>query len=167
VTGPIETAPPVVARLPRLYVLVGLPGSGKTTYARRRLPNAIRISLDDLRLMMSGRTYDERYEPAVAAAGNAALKAVLANAAAWGMDVVFDATNVSRAWRARSLEAAAGQSVVPVAVFFPCPLEVALRRNRRRRYPVPDDVIRRFHDNLEEPSREEGFAEVLVVDEMV
>lgn len=151
-------------RMPRFYVLVGLPGSGKTTYARR-LPNTIRISLDDFRLMMSGRTYDERYESAVAAAGNAALRAVLAGARGWGMDVVFDATNVSRAWRARSLEAAAGQAVVPVAILFRCPLEVALRRNRRRRFPVPDEVIRRFHETLEEPTRDEGFAEILVVEQ--
>jgi len=151
-------------RIPRFYVLVGLPGSGKTTYARRLL-NAIRVSLDDLRLMMSGRTYDERFEPAVAAAGNAVLRAVLASASAWGMDVVFDATNVSRAWRARSLEAASGQAVVPVAVLFRCPLEVALRRNRRRRFPVPDEVIRRFAESLEEPTREEGFAEVIVIDQ--
>ena len=160
------SAAQVPKRVPRFYVLVGLPGSGKTTYARR-MPNAIRVSLDDIRLMMSGRTYDERYEPAVAAAGNAALRAVLAGARDWGMDVVFDATNVSRAWRARSLEAAAGQDVVPVAILFRCPLEVALERNRRRRFPVPDEVIRRFHASLEEPTREEGFAEVLVVDQMV
>lgn len=160
-----EAAPPQPPpRAPRLYVLVGLPGSGKTTYARRRLPNTIRISLDDLRLMMSGRTYDERYEPAVAAAGTAALRAVLANARDWGMDVVFDATNVSRAWRERSLEVAAGTGIVPVAILIRCPLEVAIERNRRRRFPVPEEVIRRFHDSLEEPSREEGFAEVFVVD---
>jgi predicted kinase len=103
----------------------------------------------------------------VAAAGNAALRAVLAGARDWAMDVVFDATNVTRAWRARSLEAAVGQNVVPVAIVFHCALEVALERNRRRRFPVPEEVIRRFHESFEEPTREEGFAEVFVVEQVV
>jgi tRNA uridine 5-carbamoylmethylation protein Kti12 len=54
---------------------------------------------------------------------------------------------------------------VPVAIFVRCPLEVALARNRRRRFPVPDEVVRRFYDSLEAPTKEEGFAEVFVVEQ--
>src|SRR5438876_1120917 len=80
----------VPARPPRLYVLVGLPGSGKSTYARRELPGVARISLDDLRMMMSGVAYDARYEPLVAEAAAAALEALLRRAREWGCDLVFD-----------------------------------------------------------------------------
>lgn len=148
---------------PRLYVLVGLPGSGKTTYARKVLGHAIRVSLDDLRLMLHGRTFDARYEPAVAVVGHAALSAVLANAGVWGTDVVFDATNLTREWRRRSLQLAASHGVPAVAVYLECPLDVAMARNRRRKRPVPDEVMARFYSQLEPPGESEGFAEVVSV----
>lgn len=148
---------------PRLYVMVGLPGSGKTTYVRRALGTAVRISLDDIRLMLTGRTYDARYEPVVAVVGHAALSSVLANARAWGLDVVFDATNITREWRRRSLQLAATHGVPAVAVYLECPLDVATARNRRRKHPVPDEVMARFHSQLEPPEESEGFEEVVRV----
>jgi len=149
----------------RLFVLVGIPGCGKTTYARKYLAHALRVSLDDLRLMLSGRPYDPRVEPIVRVAGEAVLCALLARANEWQVDIVFDATNATRFWREKSLRLAQRHGVVPVAVYFPCALEVALARNRQRPVPVPEEVIRRFAAQLEPPSREEGFAEVLVVED--
>ena len=52
----------------RLYVLTGLPGSGKSTYARTQLGRCVRVSLDDWRKMMSGQDYHPEYEPMVAEA---------------------------------------------------------------------------------------------------
>ena len=80
---------------PRLYVLVGIPGSGKTTYARKFLSHALRVSLDDIRLMISGRAFDLNYEPAVAVAGEAMLSALAASARGWQADLLFDATNAT------------------------------------------------------------------------
>jgi predicted kinase len=142
--------------------MVGLPGSGKTTYARRRLGQALRISLDDLRLMLTGRTFDPRVEPAVAVLGHAALSAMLSNARAWGVDVVFDATNISREWRRRSLQLAAQYDVVPIAVYLDAPFEAVAARNRRRSHPVPDEVMERFRSQMEPPDISEGFAEVVL-----
>ncbi len=148
---------------PHLYLMVGLPGCGKTTYARQYLGHALRVSLDDLRLMLTGRAFDPRYEAAVAAVGAAALGAALAGARAWQTDVLFDATNVSRARRRPNVQLALAHDIVPVAVYLECPLDLALARNRRRSYPVPDEVVERFQASLEPPDRSEGFADVLVV----
>jgi predicted kinase len=145
--------------------MVGVPGSGKTTYARKAFPNALRISLDDLRLMLCGRTFDAKIEPAVAIAGDALKEALAAHAAARNCDVLFDATNVTRARRAALIATARRHGFSPIAVYVPTPTAIAHERNRQRPFPVPTEVVNRFGRNLEPPTVEEGFDEVIVVSE--
>jgi len=163
VTGFAELLPLAEDSRPRLFVMAGLPGSGKTTLARERFSAALRVSLDDLRLMLSGRSFDARFEAAVSAAGEAATRALLARAAEWHADVLFDATSVTRKLRARSLALAAQYGALPICVHVDCPLELALARNSRRRFPVPEEVIRGFRATLETPDVAEGFAAIITV----
>jgi predicted kinase len=149
---------------PHFYVLVGVPGSGKTTYAREHLPRALRISLDDLRLMFTGRTFDARVESAVAVAGDALKESLAAFAASKRVDLVHDATNVSRGRRAALIATASRHGLIPVAIYLPVSLALALDRNRLRPFPVPSQAIRRFVRILVPPSRDEGFAEIVTVE---
>ncbi len=145
--------------------MVGIPGSGKTTYARRYLGNALRISLDDVRLMLTGVAYDSRVENAVVTIGHAALVAALAHAHTWRRDILFDATNVTRDRRRQYLKLGEQYGLPAVAVYVECGLEVALARDRARPNRVGDDVVRRYYAQLEPPTPDEGFAEVRVISE--
>ena len=151
------------SRRPVLYVMVGPPGSGKTSYIRKYLPEALRISLDDLRLMLSGRPFDFRYERIVAEVGEELMRVSLSRLREWRRDCVYDATNVTREVRLRSLAIAQEFDLPAVAIFADTPIEIALARNRRRRRKVPEDVIERFYRQLQPPSLDEGFEEVVVV----
>ena len=151
------------SRGPVLYVMVGPPGSGKSSYIRKYLPEALRISLDDLRLMLSGRPFDFRYERMVSVLGEALMRVSLSRLKEWRRDCVYDATNVSRERRTPTLAIAEEYGLPAVAVFTDTPMEVALARNRRRRRKVPEEVIERFYRLLEPPSIDEGFEEVVVV----
>jgi predicted kinase len=144
-------------------VLVGVPGAGKTTYARRELGHALRICLDDLRVMLTGKSFDLATEPAVAVAADALRDSLAAYAASKTRSVPFDATHVTHAPRRPLIATARQFGFTPIAVYCHCPLAVALTRNASRPYPVPDNIVRDFSRRLVPPSCEEGFAEVIDV----
>ncbi|MCL4465331.1 MAG: AAA family ATPase [Chloroflexi bacterium] len=148
---------------PRFYLLVGIPGSGKSTYARRHLGQALRLSLDDLRLMLTGVAYDSRYESIVIGVGHAALDYMLSRAATWQRDILLDATNATRERRKHYLQLAERHGLPTVAVFLDCPLEMALARDRARPGGVGDEVVTRYFAQLQPPTAEEGFAELIHV----
>lgn len=148
---------------PRFYLMVGIPGSGKTTYARRHLSGALRISLDDLRLMLTGVAYDNRFESRVITVGHAALEAALARAGVWRQDILLDATNVTRERRRQYLRLAQRHGLQTVAVHVEVGLEEAIARDAARVNPVGEDVVRRYHAQVQPPTADEGFVEVVHV----
>lgn len=144
--------------------MVGIPGSGKTTVARNQFLNALRVSFDDIRLMLTGKYFDPKVEPIVEEVGLAITEVLLKSAPKKGRDVLLDATNLTRAKRRRYILMAKRHSFVPVAIFVKCDLDNALERNRQRPGVVPISVVKRMFKNLEPPTVEEGFAEVIQVD---
>ncbi|MER3397070.1 MAG: hypothetical protein C4315_03395 [Chloroflexota bacterium] len=147
----------------KLYVLVGIPGSGKTTYARRYLSDKWRVCMDDLRFMLSVEPYAEPLQPVVIELEHIILERLLAGINSRFNDIVVDATSVTRERRRRYIELARKHGARPVAIFIQTPLEVALVRNRQRANVIPEAVIHRMHQMLEPPTREEGFEYVITV----
>lgn len=151
----------------RFFVLVGIPGSGKSTYAKLFLPSALRVSLDDIRLMLSWQTFVAKLEPVVVDVGTVAIEAVASYAAARGYDAVFDATSVTPKRRKPLIDLARRFGLSPVAIYIQVPLEVALGRNQGRPEPVPPEVVANFFRRLVVPTLAEGFDEVIVVNASV
>jgi predicted kinase len=140
-----------------LVVMVGLPASGKSTYAAANFRHV--VSPDALRLELSGRAFDRRVEEDVWAIAFDRLAELLED----GAIACFDATSLTR-HRRRKLVALARRAGAPaVAIYVAIPPEIAWARNSARPRPVPERSFEQMVEALEPPSQEEGFAAVHVV----
>lgn len=147
-------------RAPRGVVVlaIGLPGSGKTTWFRRR--GVTPLSSDVLRNVLFDDVEEQRYQGLVFSTLRTLLRARLIAHMPWNY---VDATNLSPRERRQWIHMAKSFGYEVQAVFFDVPLEICLDRNRRRERVVPEETMRRMSAKLRPPEFSEGFSKIVVV----
>jgi len=145
---------------PKGYVVlaIGMPGSGKTTWMRRR--GVTPLSSDLLRNILFDDVEEQRYQGLVFSTLRSLLRARLIARMPWNY---VDATNLSIHERRQWIKMAKSFGYEVQAVFFDVPLEVCLERNSKRDRSVSEDVMRKMAEKLKPPVFEEGFDKITVV----
>lgn len=142
--------------MPRLFVLCGAPGSGKTTAAGRILTEteAEVYSSDEIYAGCNSASFDE-----ITARFHADVRRDLIA----GRSVICDGTYATKFVRGRLLDAVSGIPCEKILVVLDTPLEECLRRNASRtgRARVPDHVVRTFSKIYERPDLSEGWDKIL------
>ncbi len=153
-------APARPQRPPRGVVVlaIGLPGSGKSSWFKRR--GVTPLSSDLLRTLLFDNITEQKYQDLVFGTLRSLLRARLIARMPWNY---VDATNLSPRERAGWIKMAKEFGYEAHAVFFDVPLEVCKDRNMRRARVVPDEVMNRFAEKLRPPTFEEGFSKIIVV----
>lgn len=128
-------------------MMIGLQGSGKTTFSRRRFPGHARVSKDDF---PSARNKDRRQRELIDAAFGA------------GRPVVVDNTNVTAESRAALIAQARAWDARVIGYWLDAPVRLCLERNRSRpgKGRVPDAAVFAAAKRLVPPVRAEGFDEL-------
>ncbi len=147
-------------KAPRGYVVlaIGLPGSGKTTWFRRR--GVTPLSSDLLRNILFDDVEEQKFSGLVFSTLRSLLRARLIAKMPWNY---VDATNLSVHERRQWIKMSKSFGYEVQAVFFDVPLEVCLERNRQRDRSVSEDVMRKMAEKLKAPMFEEGFEKITVV----
>ena len=132
----------------RLLITRGLPGAGKTTFARKLQPGVVRVNRDDLRRMLHGRRlYTQWAESQVTKAQQAMVEALLRAR----VNVIIDDTNL-RARTVRRWAELADRFGASFEVhdFTDVPLDECIRRDAGRdpEEQVGADMIRRMHERF-------------------
>ena len=161
--------------MPNLYVIIGLPGSGKSTYAEQLAEekNAIIISTDGIRKELFG---DEAIQENERYNGNTVFCTAydrIKLAMLEGKNIIFDATNINRKKRKHLLDLIKPENFLAlaktnhiysyVAVLIATSYEKCLQNNLCRRRVVPEEVIKRMMINFEVPIYNEGWDKIEVV----
>lgn len=139
-----------------LNVLVGIPGCGKSTFAKSgEIPGTV-VSSDLIRKMYWTEG-DQMHNAEVFAIARDMTSTLLDD----GKDVIMDATNLRPGWRKWCIDMAHEKGAQVNAYSFEnVPLDTCLERNLMRARKVPAGIIRRMHTQLVTPTKEEGFDEV-------
>ena len=149
--------------MPIVYMLIGVPGSGKSTWAKDTdLPVA---SSDDWVEELSrrqGLTYTEGFRANIEAATEHMYRAVQGLVEA-EQDFIWDQTNLSSFARMQKLSKIP-DSYRTIAIYFPTPEREELERRLAQRTDkqIPMDVIDSMMKNIEAPTLDEFDAIIAI-----
>lgn len=142
----------------RIVVLVGLPGSGKSSFLQRL--GVAGLSSDAIRVLLADDVTIQTIHDRVFQT----LRYLLRQRLALGRPVTYiDATNLRPDERRPYIGIGRSYGCSVEAVFFDVPLAVCRERNARRSRVVPEEAMLAMAERLVPPTTEEGFDRVEVV----
>lgn len=154
--------------MPKCYQLIGVPGSGKSTWYQNQdwlgedKKDHKYVSTDqhvEGYAKDQGKTYSEVFEEYMPTA----VKQMMINvnmAAAIGLDIVWDQTSTTIASRTRKFNALPDYEHIAVVFATPDPDELTRRLASRPGKVIPYHVIMNMLQNWEEPTFNEGFKDI-------
>lgn len=153
--------------MPKFYMMIGVPGSGKSTWIRNNNTKGMTVASSDAyiesKAASSNKTYSEVFDKHIKAA-NAYAQNVAKQAFDLNLDVIWDQTNITRKSRAAKL-AMVPDHYEKIAVVFPTPNRDELQKRLASRpgKVIPPNIIMAMASSLEQPSRDEGFDKIITV----
>jgi predicted kinase len=152
--------------MPKFYMLIGVPASGKSTWRKANAGHAEIISTDDIiehRAASQGLTYNDVFKDSIKEAtelvNRHAYKAFRMN-----KDVIWDQTNLTAKSRKPKL-AYVPDNWEKIAVVFLTPEDAEWRRRLASRpgKSIPQHILMGMASTMQFPDPEEGFDKIEVI----
>ena len=140
---------------PKMIMLVGLPGSCKSTWAEYYawLHNYTIFSSDAIRKELYGDESEQQDPQKVFRTLHRRIKEALLE----GKNCIYDATNLTSKLRRNFLQCISNVNCIKVAKVIWSDYEMCLARNKKRERKVPEHAMERMLRRFEMPAKWEGF----------
>ena len=150
--------------MPKCYQLVGVPGSGKSTWVENQdwALTCARVSTDkwvEIYAKEVGRTYSEVFTDFMPIAVDLMAKEVIV-AREMKRDIIWDQTSTTVNSRAKKFRMLPDYEHIAVVFKTPEHTELMRRLMGRPGKEIPDHVIASMIASWEEPTEEEGFKQI-------
>lgn len=153
---------------PTAYILVGLPGSGKSTWTNKMASKMdfVVVSSDDIIEKFAkeeGKTYSEVFDKYVGRA-TGMMKQAFREAVEQNRNIVWDQTNMSQKKRRGILQQLPSHYRKVAVVFNVDDRVLQDRLDKRARdtgKSIPDHIIKSMAQSYQEPTKAEGFDSVV------
>ena len=148
--------------MPVLYYLVGLPASGKSTWAKENAnENTIWLSSDRIRKELYGSEEKQENHVEVYELMNKRTREALNS----GVNVIYDATNINS--RRRKGFISQFKNIRKVCIYFATDLNDIIYRNKVRDRKVPLQAIDKMYKGLQIPMYFEGWDNIQIIRDVI
>lgn len=148
--------------MPKLIMLIGLPGSGKSTYAKKYIDNHLEgtvwCSSDNIRKVLYGDENIQGNPNTVFEHLHNDIEMYLRD----GYNVIYDATNVTRKNRRGVINRFKNLAEIECHIIW-APYNECIVRDKERARSVGEDVIRKFLYRWQSPNYDEGFTHIELI----
>ena len=146
---------------PRMIMMVGLPGSCKSTWAEHyaKTHDCVIHSSDAIREELYGSESEQQNPQKVFQI----LHKRIRNDLVEGKDCIYDATNLTSKLRRNFLQYISNVNCIKRALVIWSDYEMCLARNKKRERKVPESAIERMLRRFEMPAKWEGFDFIEVI----
>lgn len=135
-----------------VYLMSGVPGSGKDYYINKNLSHFAVISLDNMRRELKIKHGDKKGQGQIIQKAKQMAKEFLAK----DIDFVWNATNTTRAMRDQLIGLFKSYGAVVNIIYIEVPFKELLKQNADREYPVKKDVILNLFKTIDIPAIDEA-----------
>ena len=150
--------------MPKCYQLVGVPGSGKSTWVKNQdwAKDCVVVSTDEFvedYAKEVGSTYSEVFEDYMPTAVKLMADKVV-RAREQGKDIIWDQTSTTIASRLKKFNMLPDYEHIAIVFKTPDASELQRRLGSRPGKIIPDKVMQNMIDGYDPPTEDEGFKQI-------
>lgn len=150
--------------MPKCYQLIGVPGSGKTTWINNQdwTENCVLVSTDEFVETYAkevGSTYSQVFNDYMPTAVSLMVNKII-EARNAGKDIIWDQTSTTIKSRLRKFNMLPNYEHIAIVLQTPSKIELKRRLDSRPGKEIPEPVLDGMLASFEMPTEDEGFKEI-------